>query len=93
MQEPKKEQNPEPKLRVVVQRQGAAEGDGSGGFAFVQVCEGSLGLLQEEEAEEGHDQTGHAQDLEEGAVGSRDHLGVGSPPPPIHIGRRLKMVR
>ena len=55
MQEPKKEQNPEPKLRVVVQRQGAAEGDGSGGFAFVQVCEGPLGLLQEEEAEEGHD--------------------------------------
>ena len=77
MQEPKKEQNPEPKLRVVMQRQGAAEGDGSGGFAFVQICKGPLGLLQEEEAEEGNDQTSHAQDLEEGTVGSRDHLGGG----------------
>ena len=47
---------------------------GSGGFAFVQFVEGPFGLLQEEEAEEGHDQTGHAQDLEEGTVGGSDHL-------------------
>ncbi len=46
-----------------------------GQFAFMQFIEGPFGFLEEEEAEEGDDQTSDTQDLEEGAVGSSDHLG------------------
>ena len=56
----------------------------SGVFTFVQLSEGALGFLQEEEAEERDDQTSNSQDLEEGAVGScnRFRSGFSSTPHP-----------
>ena len=59
----------------------------------MQFRKRALGLFEEEEAEEGHNQTSHTEHLEEGTVGGSNDLRCGSAPPPIHMGSKLKMVR
>ena len=60
----------------------------------MQFRKGTLGLFEEEEAEEGHNQTSHAKHLEEGTVGGSNDLQVWAQRHhPSTSGSKLKMVR
>ena len=61
-------------------------------LTFMQFRKGTLGLFEEEEAEEGHNQTSHTEHLEEGTVGGSNDLRCGLSATTIHMGSKLKMV-